>query len=131
MEAIKVWSTDTTAIQSVERLKRAAVHLASVFMYKFGLRFGNVGDSDNKGKHAIRRRDVVFEDLSGRRFNIPQYASFLKSVGCWTCRKSVKERVICVVVFIHSSKVWRKIGRIKVIGRRNGHEAAFLEVDSI
>ena len=104
------------------------VYLASVTMYNFGIRFCNAGyDSKVKGKHALRRRDVVFEDVSDRRFNIPQYHEFLVSEGVWADREAVRARIKCLVIFFHSSKVRKKIGRVEVLGRRSIHEEQFLE----
>jgi hypothetical protein len=107
---------------------RLMIYLASVTMYNFGLRFCNVGyDSKVKGKHALRRQDVVFEDISDRRFNIPQYYEFLMELGVWHDREAVKLRVTCLVIFFHSSKVRKKVGRVEVLGRRSVHEIQLLE----
>ena len=64
-------------ITEINSMKRKLVMLASGVMFQYGVRFSNVGhDSQNKGKHSIRRSDVVFEVVSNRRFPILDYVAF-------------------------------------------------------
>jgi hypothetical protein len=99
-----------------------------MFCFNFATRFGNVGsDPTARGKHAIRRKDVVFEDVSNRRFNIPDYVVFLILEGVWPNVELILKRVTGLVVFIHSSKVRKKVGRVEMLGRRSPEEILFLE----
>ena len=125
LRVLRDWALSSHSIDGQYRLM---VYLASVTMYNFGLRFCNAGyDSKVKGKHAVRRRDVVFEDTSDRRFSIPQYHDFLVAEGIWGDREAVRTRIKCLVLFFHSSKVRKKVGRVEVLGRRSSYESQFLE----
>ena len=69
----------------------------------------------------------MFEDVSDRRFTVSQYHDFLVSEGVWGDREAVSARIKCLVIFFHSSKVRKKVGRVEVLGRRSIHEQQFLE----
>ena len=89
LPVLKEWALEA-GLSDRERGVRRASYLACVFMFNFGVRFSNVGHGGRiKDKHTVKRRDVVFEDVSGRRFNIPQYSLFLKELGCWGDREKV------------------------------------------
>ena len=114
-------------------LRRRAAYLACMFCFNFGSRFCNVGrDEKHKGKHAIRRCDVVIEDIDGLRYSIPDFVAFLVSKGVWHGRTpewrraQLYVRVLALVVFIHSSKIRKKVGRVEVLGRRTSEENEFL-----
>ena len=110
-----------------EILKRRCSYLACKFCYNFGTRFCNVGwDKKTKGIHCIKRMDIIFEDISGRRFHIDDYVEFLKSINIWDDFDKIYSRVICLVIFIHSSKVRKVIGRVEVLGTRSCEESKFL-----
>jgi len=115
-------------LTTAERMKRALIYRACVFMYNFGLRFCNVAyDGRSKENHAIRRCDVVFHDVSDRRFGVSQYFAFLVGLGLWGEKSKIIARVKYLVFFLHSSKVGKKVGRIEVLARRGEHEVQFLE----
>ena len=84
-------------------------------------------DKKTKGIHCVKRMDVIFEDISGRRFHIDDYIEFLKSINEWDNFENIFSRVICLVIFIHSSKVRKVIGRVEVLGTRSCEEAKFLK----
>jgi len=97
-------------------------------MFNFGVRFCSVGFGGKaKGKHAVKRQDVVFHDTSGRKFSTPQYASFLKELGTWGDKFKVLGRVGSMVTFTRSSKVRKVVGRVEVLGRRSAQESEFLD----
>ena len=124
---LRAWKEEVE-LSPGERSKRQCSFLASIFCFNFATRFGNVGnDPTAKGKHAIRRKDVVFEDVSNRRFNIPDYVEFLISEGVWPDVNLILGRIVGIVIFIHSSKVRKKVGRVEVLGRRSPEESLFLE----
>ncbi len=75
------------------------VAVTSCVMFNFGLRVSNVAhNSSSKGKHAIRRKHVIFEDICGRRFGIVDYVKFLKETNKWKDFNS-SSQVVCIVFF--------------------------------
>ena len=128
LRVVKARSKQLPANVSVtERMKRELVHRACIFMYNFGLRYCNVSsDSRSERVHAIRRCDVIVQDMSDRRFNIPQYYAFLQNLRIWGSQETVLSRVSCLVFFLHSSKVQKKVGRVEVLARRCEYETVFL-----
>ena len=95
----------------LETLKGEQMVLASSFMFNFGVRLCNVGyDPKSKGKHAVRRRDIVFEDISGRRFNLPQYACYLRSISVWGDSLAMRARVKCLIVFYIAPRFVKRLG---------------------
>jgi hypothetical protein len=129
LTAIKSWKDECGRhLRAGDQSRRLCTYVASKFCFNFATRFSNVGHVKiNSDKHAIRRKDVVFEDISGRRFKIPDYVSFLKLEGIWPTLQSVLDRIVVIVIFIHSSKVRKKVGRVEVLGRRSPEEVLFLE----
>ena len=127
LPVLREWASEKGLTVRNKGVRRAS-YLACAFMFNFGVRFSNVGCGGRiKDKHTVKRRDVVFEDESGRRFSIPQYAVLLKGLGCWGNREVIVKRVVCMVIFIHSLKVRKVVGRIEILGRRSKEESEFLD----
>jgi hypothetical protein len=80
----------------------------------------------SQGEHAIRRSDIVFQDSSDRRFNIPQYFQFLSELKIENDRAAILARVDGMLIYLHSSKVRKKMGRLEFLGRRSEEESMFL-----
>jgi hypothetical protein len=125
---INSWKDDTAHLKAGDQSRRLCTYIASKFCYNFATRFSNVGHVKiNSDKHAIRRKDVVFEDVNGRRYKIPDYVEFLKQERLWPSVRVILDRIVVIVIFIHSSKVRKKVGRVEILGRRSKDEIMFLE----
>jgi hypothetical protein len=110
------------------KLKAMCTYLASVFMWNFGTRFCNVGGNpENSDKHAIRLKDVTFE-VDGEMLCVDEFWVFVRDQQ-WdplAHRDAIVNSVSCLVVILHSSKVWKAAGRTEVLERGvSGSEGDF------
>ena len=123
------WCKEAIGGKLAEYLKRKCSYLACNFLFNFGARYGNVGyDQITQGEHAVKRCDVIFQDQSGRRFDIPQFFKFITDLGILEDTEAVVERVLLLIIYIHSSKVRKKVGRIEFLGKRSKEEGGYLRM---
>jgi hypothetical protein len=123
------WCNEAISGKLAEYLKRKCAYLACNFLYNFGARYGNVGyDLLTGGEHAVKRCDILIQDQSGRRYNIPQFFKYITELGILEDTEAVVERVLLLVIYIHSSKVRKKVGRIEFLAKRSIHEEKYLRM---
>jgi hypothetical protein len=110
-------------------LLRKSAYLGCTVQFNYAARCCNVAyGPKTKDKHCLRRCDIVFQDSSDRRFNIPQYYEYLRSLKIEANKEAILGRCSGMVLYFHSSKVHKKVGRVEFLGRRSKEESHFLDL---
>ena len=104
---------------TIDNQRAWGICLSSTFLFNFGARYSNVGiDTAARGKHTIRRMDVVVQCINGHRYSVPDFYRWLHSKGYLLGGEDACIPTVDALIFyLHSSKVHKIEGRVEVLSR--------------